>query len=635
MPIENGELANLAFVMEAAFLSGVLPDGGITFLRTDLQKMRRLNANSTYRVTHPYGTFLFTTDGAGETTGGGGVAVRLEDGPAVPADWLPPGLKAATITNIGPFLTPADGNFPTRTVGAETHTYIGDGTPIPVTGSPTGNNFFRVERLNALGVTVAGKVWQTSLFALNGRVYTGPIPSDLSFSATYARDASSGQVDIFATALPGAALTISGTGITTTPMVLDNPATGKYFLNIPLTVSNLPTSVTLANSLDLQSTAPHPVTLVDEINITQATYNPETKIVTVKAKSRDKATAPAPTLTATDFTAPNILDADGTLTKNITGTIPPKTVTVTSSLGGSQTVPLSVTDTSPATSATLTVFPSSPQLPGPQVTFTASATGGSGGAYEYEFWLHNGAVWSLVQPYSSSTTLAWPTNSLAAGTYTVAANVRVSGSNTPKDATAYLAYKLTTAASGVTVISNLPSPHPPGTPTTFVAAGAGGSGFYEYRFSLFNGTSWTMVQNHSTNALWTLPGSTPAGNYIIAVDVRNAGSNVIRDAVTYYPYTLSTPATGVSVTSDQPSPHPTGTPVLFTAAGAGGSGTYEYRFFLFDGTTWTKVQDYSGNTSWTLPGSTPAGSYNIAVDVRSAGSTVNRDAVTYYGYVVQ
>ena len=72
-----------------------------------------------------------------------------------------------------------------------------------------------------------------------------------------------------------------------------------------------------------------------------------------------------------------------------------------------------------------------------------------------------------------------------------------------------------------------------------------------------------------------------------------------------------------------------------SASGAGGSGTYEYRFFLFDGTTWTKVQDYSGTAFWTLPGSTPAGGYNIAVDVRSAGSAVDRDAVTYKEYVVQ
>ena len=193
-----------------------------------------------------------------------------------------------------------------------------------------------------------GATWQTDQFALMGRVFTDPIYSELSLKTTYARDAISGQVDIFATALPGATLTISGNGIATTPMTLANPANGKQFLDIPLANNTLPTGVTLTNSLDLQSTPPHPLTLVDEVNITQATYNPITKAVTVKAVSRDKAAVPAPTLTAMDFTAPNTLDATGTLVKDITGTIPPETVTVRSSLGGSSTVPLSVVSATPA-----------------------------------------------------------------------------------------------------------------------------------------------------------------------------------------------------------------------------------------------------------------------------------------------
>jgi hypothetical protein len=336
-----GELANLAFVLEAAFLGGVIPDTGITFLRTDLQKMRHLTPNSTYRVTHPYGTFLFTTDGAGDTTGGGGVAVRQEDPSGTAALWMPALMKSASTTKIGPFLTPASGILLTRVVGAETHTYIGDpAVPILVTGSPSNNNFFRIERLDAFGVPVPGAAWQTNLFALAGKVFTGPIPSDLTINATYARDANKGQVDIFASTLPGAALSISGDGITTTSLTPDTPTTGKHFLTIPLASSTLPTNVKLTNSLDLQATPPHPITLVDEVNITEANYNQVTNVLTVKASSRDKV-APFPTLSVTGFSAPNSLDANGTFTKTLTD-IPPQEITVTSSNGGSATAPVSV-----------------------------------------------------------------------------------------------------------------------------------------------------------------------------------------------------------------------------------------------------------------------------------------------------
>src|SRR5689334_21988788 len=59
------ETANLRLAMEAAFLNGVAPNGGITFLRINLQKMSGLQPSSTFTVTHPYGTFTFQSDAAG------------------------------------------------------------------------------------------------------------------------------------------------------------------------------------------------------------------------------------------------------------------------------------------------------------------------------------------------------------------------------------------------------------------------------------------------------------------------------------------------------------------------------------------------------------------------------------------
>jgi len=339
LPIEAGELARLTFVLEYAFLSGVAPNTGIAFLRTDLQKMRNLAPSSTYRVTHPYGQFSFTTDSGGRTTGGGGVAVRLEDPAGTEANWMPALMQAAAFTNIGPFLTPSNGVFPTAIVNGETHTYIGDpAVPVTVTGSPTGNNFYRVERLNANGTVAA--TWQTNLFALAGRVYTKQIASPLTIDrATYARDASTQQIDIFATALPAAALTVSGTGLPATPLAADSPKTGKFFIDIPL--AGIPTGVTLTNALDAPPII-FPITLVDEVKISQAVFNPATRDLTIKAASRDKL-APLPVLSVPQFPAPNTLDATGTLVKNIAGTtIPPMTVTVSSSKGGTDTVPISV-----------------------------------------------------------------------------------------------------------------------------------------------------------------------------------------------------------------------------------------------------------------------------------------------------
>lgn len=330
--------------LEAAFLAGTSPNTGITFLRINMKKTSGLTPNSTYTVTHPYGTFTIQTDGAGDLiVTGAGQAFRTED-PLTPAIgiYFPPEMQGATTTHIGPFLKRAAGLITDPGTG---HQYIGDSvTPVTVTGSPFGTNFFRVDGPNVGGAGV--NTIQTDLFTLAGRVYTGYIAAPMTIDrATYARDAVSGQVDVFATADPGAVLSISATGLATTAMSHDTPATGKFYSHLPFTTS-VPTNLTITNSLDTPTPVGHPVTLVDEVNITQATYDPVTQNLTVKAVSRDTV-APLPTLTVSAFSAPNTLDSTGTLIKNLplnnpALTIPTMNVTVTSSRGGSATAPVSI-----------------------------------------------------------------------------------------------------------------------------------------------------------------------------------------------------------------------------------------------------------------------------------------------------
>jgi hypothetical protein len=66
-------------------------------------------------------------------------------------------------------------------------------------------------------------------------------------------------------------------------------------------------------------------------------------------------------------------------------------------------------------------------------------------------------------------------------------------------------------ASGVNITPNQPSPQPPGTAVLFTASGTGSSG-YQYRFWLYYGVGWNMVQDYGVGATWSLPASTPVGN---------------------------------------------------------------------------------------------------------------------------
>jgi hypothetical protein len=334
--------------LEAAFLSGSAPNTGITFLRINLKKASGLSPNSTYTVTHPYGTFSVNTNGIGELiVTNAGQAYRAED-PSTPTIgvYFPPEMQGATTTHVGPFLTRAAGLI--TNAGKQ---YIGDSvTPVTVTGSPFGTNFFRVDGPNVGGTGV--NTVQTNLFTLAGRVFTGTVAAPMTIDrATYARDAVSGQVDIFASSSSSALLSVSGTGLATTPMSHDTPGTGKFYAHLPFTTS-VPADLAITNSLDTPTPVPHPVTLVDEVNITQATYDPVTSNLTIKAASRD--TVSSPVLTVPAFAAPNTL-VNGTLVVHLPATmsstppdagliqtIPLETVTVHSSRGGSATAPVSI-----------------------------------------------------------------------------------------------------------------------------------------------------------------------------------------------------------------------------------------------------------------------------------------------------
>jgi FtsP/CotA-like multicopper oxidase with cupredoxin domain len=291
----------------------------------------------------------------------------------------------------------------------------------------------------------------------------------------------------------------------------------------------------------------------------------------------------------------------------------------------SATIPYTITP-GPATGVQLL-----PNLPSPQqgakgITFKATGIGST--SYEYQFSV-DGVV---VQAYSS-TAIYSLSPFIAAGAHTIKADVRTNTASITPDATTTISYTIlaATPATGVTLTPALASPQSTGTTVTFTAAGQGATA-YQYEFWLTpSGGASTRVQSYSATPTWTLPSSTLPGTYFVGVNVRTI-STASAQASTSATYVIQyTPATGVTLTPSLPSPQISGTPVLFTAAGQG-SANYQYEFWLTPaGGASTKVQAYSTTATWTLPGSTPAGTYFVAVKVRT-NTTVLSDAATTVTY---
>ncbi len=289
--------------------------------------------------------------------------------------------------------------------------------------------------------------------------------------------------------------------------------------------------------------------------------------------------------------------------------------------------PVSVTEPPPIAVTALTSNVSGPVRTSTTVTWSATASGGTG-PYSYRFLVFNGTSWSVGREWSSSNTWSWtPMNP---GTYNFQVWVRNAGSGAEYDAWRGTQPFVVNGPAPLSVTSLTASqafPLPAGTPVSLAAAASGGTGPYTYKFWIYNGTTWTVGRDWgASNAFTWLPSS--PGTYSFQVWARNAGSSANYDAFgAFGPYTVTAPAalTVTSLLADRVFPVPAGTPVIWTASARGGTGPYTFKFLVYNGSTWTIAQDWGPSSTWTwVPPA--AGSYQFQVWVRNAGSLNSYDA---------
>jgi Metallo-peptidase family M12 len=295
--------------------------------------------------------------------------------------------------------------------------------------------------------------------------------------------------------------------------------------------------------------------------------------------------------------------------------------------------PVSVTGVAPLTLTALSPSLSFPVIANTPVTWTAAAVGGTA-PYTYKFWVFNGSSWTMGQDWSSSNTWIWQPS--VSGTYNFQAWARNAGSSTTFDAWLPAGPFSVTEPPSLTLTGispNLVSPVAVGSPVTWTATASGGTGPYTYKFWVNDGSSWTMGRDWSSSNTWTWTPVVP-GTYNFQVWARNAGS-----AATMFdawrpagPFVVSgpPPLTVTSFTANQAFPVPAGTPVTWTSTASGGTGPYTYKFWIYDGASWTLGKDWSTTNTfeWTT---SIAGSYSFQVWVRNAGSGATYDAWGGFG----
>jgi hypothetical protein len=272
------------------------------------------------------------------------------------------------------------------------------------------------------------------------------------------------------------------------------------------------------------------------------------------------------------------------------------------------------------------------------VIFTAHPRGESGKC-EYKFWLKGpstGNTWKVVQDFGAVASYAWIP--AMPGSYVIWVYSRDASSPAGPEASAWMRFDVLddspVASVEVTADKTSPALRTKMGRVTFTPHAAGGSGRYEYKFWLrgpSTGNSWRVAQDYGISDSFTWA-PTQAGHYLLWIYARNAGSPAAREAAAWTSFDVvdNQPVGSLELGADRKSPLPLPTDgITFTASAAGGSGKYEYEFWLkgpSTGNAWKVVQDYSVSNAflWT-PGQ--VGDYSIAVYARNEGSPAGHERI--------
>lgn len=323
-------------------------------------------------------------------------------------------------------------------------------------------------------------------------------------------------------------------------------------------------------------------------------------------------------------------------------------VAVSYPISGAAAPPPPPPPTTRATAVTLTANRAAPQPPATTITWSASPVGGVA-PYQYKWWTFDGAGWTPVSAWTTLNTFAWsPTTANA--NYRVAVWVRSAGNSVDDQETSTaVSFAISGSASvtqsstssstvsAVTLTADKSAPQPIGTTITVNATPTAGVAPQQYKWWIFDGSSWTVARDwsQSNTFAWTPASVNPL--FRLAAWVRSAGSAIdapeaksdlafattSSTTMTTQTDTTSSRATAVSLSVNKIAPQPPGSTITWTATPTGGVAPQQYKFYLWDSTTWLVVRGWGTANTFTWTPSTANQYYKMAVWVRSATNTVD------------
>ena len=187
-------------------------------------------------------------------------------------------------------------------------------------------------------------------------------------------------------------------------------------------------------------------------------------------------------------------------------------------------------------------------------------------------------------------------------------------------------------ARKVNVTTDKKGPQSVGVPITLTAISEGSEN-PQYKFNVYDGKSWKVVQDYSNKNMYTWKPE-KSGTYKFSVHAKDVNSQTAYDSYYVFEYKVeSGKVSKVTVITDKEGPQSVGIPITLTATSEG-SENPQYKFNVYDGKNWKVVQDYSDKGTYVWKPE-KAGTYKFSVHAKDANSQTAYDSYYVFDYKVE